>query len=98
MRHTASAAAAEYVAGVRADPSRTDGRVDPVSALSPRHDGAITMSNNSNRADAGEPIHDHPGDDRIDAFEMTDRTVLYDPEDADRWIQSDAAVDLAERA
>lgn len=57
------------------------------------------MSNPDNSSDTDEPTHGQQDDDsRIDSFIMNDQTVLFDVDDAECWIQSDTAVDLADVA
>lgn len=45
-------------------------------------------------ADAGAPTHGRTDDDgHVRSFTVDGRTVLFDVDDAERWIESDAAVD-----
>jgi hypothetical protein len=56
------------------------------------------MHNPDNSSDAGAPTHGQTSDDsQLRSFALTGLLVVYDVEDARRWIQSDTTVDLVDK-
>lgn len=98
MRITASAAAADRRAG-QSDDLVGAMVVSVVVGVDPRKqsDHPMTDSNHGSDADA-QTTEQQCDDDRVRSFTLDDQTVLYDVEDAERWIQSDTAVALGDAA
>lgn len=56
-----------------------------------------TMAHNDNDANPDEPTNEQqPNDSLVRSFTFEGKTVLYDPEIPERFIQSDTAVELTE--
>jgi hypothetical protein len=97
MRHTASAAPVDHQFVVDDDPVRlTAVSVFGVRPAEQRSDNP--MSDTDNNPTASAPTDGHQtDDDSICAIPLNGNTVLFDANYAERWIQSDTVVDLANR-
>lgn len=57
------------------------------------------MSKSNDGSSSNAPTHGQQGGDgKLCTFTLDDKTVLFDGDDAGRWIQSDTTVDLADAA